>query len=87
MGTIAEKWMEQGLKKGMQQGMQQGIKQGMQQELWEGIAAILEIKFGKNGEALLPEIRRIQDVEKLRKLRSALLTLTTMDELRLMLKQ
>jgi len=87
MGTIAEKWMEQGLKKGMQQGVQQGIKQGMQQELWEGIAAILEIKFGKNGEALLPEIRRIQDVEKLRKLRSALLTLTTMDELRLMLKQ
>jgi len=41
MGTIAEKWMEQGLKK--------GVQQGMQQELWEGIAAILEIKFGKNG--------------------------------------
>ena len=83
MGTLAEKWMEQG----KQQGMQQGIKQGMQQELWEGIAAILEIKFGKNGETVLPEIRRIQDLDKLRKLRSALLTLTTMDELRFLLKQ
>jgi predicted transposase/invertase (TIGR01784 family) len=79
MGTLAEKWMEK--------GKQQGMQQGMQQELLEGIAAILEIKFGKNGETLLPEIRSIQDVEKLRKVRTALRTITKIDELRLLLKQ
>jgi hypothetical protein len=49
-------------------GMEAGIQQGIQQGLLEGISALLEIKFGKKGLQLLPEICKIDDVNRLRQI-------------------
>jgi len=49
-------------------GMEAGIQQGIQQGLLEGISALLEIKFGQKGSQLLPEIHKIDDVNRLRQI-------------------
>jgi predicted transposase/invertase (TIGR01784 family) len=71
MSTIAEKWIEQ------------GIQQGIQQEILSSIELGLELKFGVEGLQLLPEIRKIEDVDVLRAIREGLKIATTLDELRL----
>jgi len=37
MGTIAEKWVEQGLQRGRQEGLQQGLQEGLQEGLQQGL--------------------------------------------------
>lgn len=66
MGTIAQSWMEQGLEQG----------------LLEGMELALELKFGESGLALLPELRRIEDVAALRALRDGIRTANSPEELR-----
>lgn len=66
MSTVAEKWIEQGL----QQGLLDGIELG------------LELKFGVDGLRLLPEIRKIEDVDVLKAVHEGLKTVSTLDELR-----
>ncbi len=43
-----------------------GRKQGMREGLLEGIKLVLDLKFGSEGLATLPEIFGLQDVEQLR---------------------
>jgi hypothetical protein len=66
MPTVAERWIEQGL----QQGLQDGIELG------------LELKFGVDGLRLLPEIRKIEDVDVLKAVHEGLKTVSTLGELR-----
>ncbi|MCI0458307.1 MAG: hypothetical protein L0Z62_15190 [Gemmataceae bacterium] len=52
------------------------------EELLAGIELGLELKLGAQGLQLMPEIRQITDIEKLRAIRQAIRTATTPDDLR-----
>ena len=82
MATLAEQWLQQGREEGLQQGLQQGLRQGIREGLLAGIELGLELKFGAEGLRLLPEIRRIEDVEVLRAIQEGLKTVQTLEELR-----
>ncbi len=60
--------INQGLKQGVKQGLQQGVKQG----LIEGIELALVIKYGEESQKILPQIQKIRDIEKLRKIKEAI---------------
>jgi len=64
--------LRQGIQQGVQQGVQQGIQQGIQQGLLEGIEALLEIKFGERGLKLVPDIGKIRDTDRLRRIKEAI---------------
>jgi len=66
----------------LQQGEQRGILLGRRQEILSGIEVALEIKFGNDGLQLLPTISQILDLERLKAIQIALITGTTLDELR-----
>lgn len=82
MTTIAEKWVEQGRQEGLQEGLQQGRQEGAREGLLAGIELGLELKFGSEGVRLLPEIRKIEDVDVLQAIHEGLKTVDTPDELR-----
>ena len=57
-------------------------RSGIRQGLLEGIELGLELKFGSEGLAILPEISGLLDVEQLRAILSGLKTVNTLSELR-----
>ncbi len=82
MPTVAEQWREQGLQQGLQQGHLQGLQQGIRQGLLKAIEVGLELRFGVDGLRLLPEIRKLDDVDVLETIAEGAKTLTTIDEVR-----
>lgn len=94
MKTIAEQWIEEGMKRGLHQGfvegqemglregLQRGLQQGLQQGLLDGIRLALELKFGFDGLALLPEIARLEDIALLRAVHEAIRFAETPEDLR-----
>ena len=56
----------------MRLGIQQGVQQGIQQGLLEGIETLLEVKFGERGMKLVPEIGKIADTDRLRRIKEAI---------------
>ena len=75
-------WYEEILKEGEKRGIQEGINLGIQQEFLSTLEWGLELKFGNEGLAILPEIRQITDLEILKQIRQALLTVNNLEELR-----
>jgi hypothetical protein len=59
-----------------------GIEKGRAEGLQEGLESLLEIRFGESGLALLPELRAIKVVEMLRKVKQAIVTAATVDDVR-----
>ena len=57
-------------------------RSGIRQGLLEGIELGLELKFGTEGLAILPEISGLADVEQLRAILAGLKTVNTLSELR-----
>lgn len=55
---------------------------GVEKGLLEGIEVLLRVKFGAEGSQLLPEIRQISDLERLRAVLQAIETAATPEELR-----
>ncbi len=66
----------------LKEGEKIGIDLGIQQECLSTIESGLELKFGSEGLAILPEIRQVTDVEILRQIRQALFTVNNLQELR-----
>ncbi|MEY3869366.1 MAG: hypothetical protein RLZZ338_3257 [Cyanobacteriota bacterium] len=75
-------WYQQILQEGERRGEQRGEQRGKQLGILSGIQVALEIKFGNDGLELLPNISQISDWEKLKAIQVALITGTTLDELR-----
>jgi len=65
-----------------QQILQQGERRGEIRGILSSIEVALEIKFGNDGLQLLPTISQILDLERLKAIQIALITGTTLDELR-----
>ncbi len=59
-----------------------GMEKGLEKGRLEGIETSLDVKFGKEGLKLLPEIRRVQDPKVLRAVLRAIRTASTPDEVR-----
>ncbi|PSF37586.1 transposase [Aphanothece hegewaldii CCALA 016] len=75
-------WYNEILEEGIEIGIQRSIQQNIRQEVLSGIELGLDLKFGDVGLQLMPEIREIQDVETLKRVRESLRTVQTLDELR-----
>ena len=74
-----------GIEKGRKEGRKEGREEGLRAGLLAGIEIGLELKFGTDGLQLLPDIRKLSDVEVLRAVHQAVLRGgTTLDELRRM---
>lgn len=71
-------WYQEILQKGIEQGREQALRQGQ----FSTIALGLELKFGREGLQLMPEIEQIEDVAILEAIVQGIKTLNTLDELR-----
>jgi predicted transposase/invertase (TIGR01784 family) len=84
--TMAEKWLQQGIERGVAQGTARGrelgLEQGLRDGLLGGIELALEVKFGADGLALMPEIAAVTDNTTLRAVRDAIRTARTVEDVR-----
>ncbi|MBP5975932.1 Rpn family recombination-promoting nuclease/putative transposase [Brasilonema sp. CT11] len=75
MAVLSESpWYQQILREGEARGIRRGIL--------SGIELGLELKFGAEGLQLMPEISHFSDLERLKAIQRAILTVNTLDELR-----
>ena len=80
--TTAERiGIEKGLEQGRQEGRKEGRKEGRQQGLLEAISLGLELKFGKEGLQLYPQISRIDSIEQLERIKEAIRTAASYKEI------
>ena len=73
---------EEQLKEGLNQGISQGLSQGLSQGITRGIEVALKLKFGPSALGLLPEIRAIEDKNKLEAILDAIETVARPEDLR-----
>ena len=66
-------------------GIEKGLEQGLEQGLREAIELGLELRFGKEGLRLLPRIRKLKGIARLRGFKRALRTARTVDALKALL--
>jgi hypothetical protein len=67
---------------GFRVGLRVGFRVGFREGLLEAITLDLDIKFGRASRKLLPKIRAITEIEKLRKMLRAINAAKTFDEIR-----
>ena len=81
--TLAEKLRTEGLTAGLTAGRVEGREDGLIEGLVKGrIEGLLEARFGDAGLALLPEVERIADIDRLQALLEAARHAETMDGVR-----
>jgi hypothetical protein len=64
----------------------EGRQEGLEEGLLEAIAVALEEKFKTAGKRLVPKIRALHDIEKLRELTRALALAKTLDEVKQLIR-
>ena len=67
---------------GMEQGLEQGRAEGLRQGLLAAIELGLELKFGRDGLAILPEIQAVTELATIEALYDRLKGATTLDDVR-----
>jgi predicted transposase YdaD len=75
-------WYQQILQEGERRGEIRGEQRGEIRGILSSIEVALKIKFANDGLQLLPTISQILDLERLKAIQIALITGTTLDELR-----
>jgi hypothetical protein len=81
--TYAERiGIEKGRSEGLNEGLVEGRKEGLTEGRKEGLTVALELKFGDAAQALVEEIRQINDLETIQRLMETIKTATTPDEVR-----
>jgi predicted transposase/invertase (TIGR01784 family) len=80
--TIAEKLRQEGRQQGIERGIEQGMDQGQRQGLLKGIRTSLNLRFGADGLALMPELSAVTDTATLDAVNDAILTARTIDDIR-----
>ncbi|BAZ26125.1 hypothetical protein NIES4073_70310 [Kalymmatonema gypsitolerans NIES-4073] len=65
-----------------QQILREGEQRGRREEKLSSIEMGLEVKFGAEGLQMMPEISQISDLERLKAIQRAILTVNTLDQLR-----
>lgn len=63
-------------------GIEKGLQQSRREELLAGIELALELKFGRDGLALMPELQSIKDIALLQAVRAQSKPAGTPDDLR-----
>lgn len=74
---------EEGLREGREEGLREGLREGLQ----EGILEILEIRFNIVPESITKNIRSIENTDILRILRRNSLKVSSLEEMKILLKQ
>jgi len=77
-------WEREGLQKGLQKGRAEGLQEGLQKGIRDGLIEAIElglsIKFGAEGERLLPRVRQIEEVDRLRAIKEVVKVAATLAE-------
>ena len=73
---------EEGKVEGRVEGREEGLRQGF----LEAIKLDLELRFGKEGLKLLPRVEQITAMDRLRKLKEAILTAKSVEEFAALLR-
>lgn len=81
-GSYKRIGIEKGLAEGLAKGREEGLAIGARQSLLTGIEVALELRFATNGLALLPEIRKIEDITVLQSILGAIKQADTPERLR-----
>jgi len=74
MPTIAEQWIQKGIQIGIRQGLLETVEFG------------LKLKFGKEGLKIYPQVTRIDDIERLRSVKSVIEIAADTNDIKDMLK-
>ncbi len=71
---------DKGLEQGIEQGIEQGKYQGIREGLLEAIELGLNLRFGEESLKLMPRIRRIRKLDRLRTIKEAIRTVPELAE-------
>ncbi|MEM5831598.1 MAG: hypothetical protein QXO40_05355 [Candidatus Aenigmatarchaeota archaeon] len=65
--------IEKGLKEGIEKGLKEGIEKGQKAGMLEAILLDMKIKFGSKAKAMIKKIKEIDDLEKLKRIKKAII--------------
>lgn len=77
---IREEGLQEGRREGIQKGIQTGIQQGFHDGLLEAIELGISLRFGEKGLRLMGGIRQIDDIDRLKAIKNAILTVPNVSE-------
>ena len=84
--SALNKGREEGREEGIQIGEERGREEG-REALYQGIQLALEVRFNSKGLALLPAVKKIKDLEKLKKILKVSIKATSLEEIKVLLSK
>jgi flagellar biosynthesis/type III secretory pathway protein FliH len=81
-------WKREGMRQGMKEGMEKGLKKGRREGLTEGVQAFQEFllsgmaeRFGPLPKEVRRSIKKVEDLDELKKLAKQLLVASSLEDL------